>query len=135
MTRLSVVEGDLGICRLAPDRAVPQWAVACGWWSITRTAEELSVVAPLESIPPGLPMTGPWRAFGVEGPLEHDLVGVLSGIAGPLAAGGVSIFAVSTFDTDYVLVPAERLEDATRALRSAGHTVTTTGGRPRLRGP
>ena len=123
--RLSLIDGSFGVCRLAPEEEVPGWAVTGAWWSITRTAGELSVVAPLASVPAGAATTGPWRAFQVEGPLEHDLVGVLAGIAGPLAAGGVSIFAISTFDTDYVLVPSERLEDAKRALRLAGHIVTS----------
>jgi hypothetical protein len=107
-----------------PEQAVPRWAVEGEWWSITRTTDELSVVAPMTSIPASVPMTGPWRAFQVEGPLEHDLVGVLAGLAAPLAAGGISIFALSTFDTDYLLVSDERLEDATSALRLAGHLVS-----------
>ena len=124
LMRLRVLEADLGICRLAPEEAIPPWAIAQAWWSITKTADELSVVVPLASVPPGVPSTGPWRAFQVEGPLEHDLVGVLASIAGPLAAGGVGIFAISTFDTDYVLIPAERLVATTDALGRAGHEVT-----------
>lgn len=124
---LIVLDADLGICRLAPDEAIPRWVSAQGWYSITRTADELSVVVPVASVPSGMASTGPWRAFQVEGPLQHDLVGVLASIAGPLAAAGVSVFAISTFDTDYVLVPAERLEDATDALRDAGHEVTGAG--------
>ena len=122
--RLCVIDARLGICRLMPEQAVPRWAVEGDWWSITRTTDELSVVAPMTSIPASVPMTGPWRAFQVEGPLEHDLVGVLAGLAAPLAAGGISIFALSTFDTDYLLVSDERLEDATSALRLAGHLVS-----------
>lgn len=121
--RLRLVSSPLGICRLAPLEPVPKWAVEGDWWSITRTDDELSVVAAMTSIPAPVQKTGPWRALQVQGPLEHDLVGVLAALAEPLAAAGVSIFALSTFDTDYVLVPGERLEEATTALRLAGHVV------------
>jgi hypothetical protein len=103
--------------------------------SVTRTGEELSVVAPLGQLhrerPPGTQyrvpegrshqIGSPLRAFRVAGTLEHDLTGVLVSLAAPLADVGVPIFAVSTFDTDYVLVPEDRLDDALTALRNAGH--------------
>lgn len=90
---------------------------------MTRTPEELSVVCSEEHVPEGVEAERGWRAFGLEGPLDFSIVGVLASVASPLAAAGISIFAVSTYDTDYVLVKGALLETATAALRKAGHEV------------
>jgi hypothetical protein len=89
-----------------------------------RTAGELSGVCAVESVPTvASNVQGPWTVLEVAGPLEFSLTGVLASIAVPLAEAGVSIFAVSTFDTDYVLVPSEDADRGVAALRSAGHDV------------
>ena len=90
--------------------------------ALVRTPEETSVVCAADAAPAGAQRSGPWRAFRVAGTLEHDLTGVLASLARPLADAGVPIFALSTYDTDYALVPAERIGDASEALLSAGHT-------------
>lgn len=120
---LAVLPGRLAVCRLEPDVAPPEWAMGGALWSLTRTGDELSVVCEEGLAPEGVRREAGWRALMVAGPLEFTLTGVLSAIAAPLAAAGVSIFAVSTFDTDYVLVKEERLADAVAALRAAGLTV------------
>lgn len=86
---------------------------------MTRTPTETSIVceAPPVEGEPG------WRALMVEGPLDFSLTGILAGIAAPLAAAGISIFAISTFDTDYVLVKEARIDEATTVLRAAGYSV------------
>jgi hypothetical protein len=91
--------------------------------SVTRTADELSVVCPEGCVPPGVAREGGWRALEVEGPLDFALTGVLLSVAAPLARAAVPIFALSTYDTDYVLVREDRLEDAVRSLAGAGHRV------------
>jgi hypothetical protein len=91
--------------------------------AVVRTPRELTVVCDAARVPADVSAERGWRAPEVEGPLDLDLTGVLAAIAGPLARAGVAIFAVSTFDTDYVLVRAERLDVAVAALREAGHTV------------
>ena len=91
---------------------------------MTRTAAELSIVCDVPG-PPGVRRSGPWRALEVLGPLDHGAVGILRDIAEPLAAAGISLFAISTFDTDYVLVPADRVAAAAAALRRAGHALET----------
>jgi len=89
-----------------------------------RTDEEISLVCPSEYAPANALKTEPgWRAFRVKGPLDFSLVGILSGIAGCLARQRISIFAVSTFETDYILVKANRLPDALEALKEAGYEV------------
>jgi hypothetical protein len=97
--------------------------MASGFLSITRTDDELSVVCPEEAVPEDTRSEGGWRVLGLEGPFEFSEVGVLASVVGPLAEADVSVFAVSTYDTDYVLVKEEQLEVAVAALRARGHEV------------
>lgn len=114
---------DLGIVRLGPAEVIPAWAQSASWSSIVRTDSELSIVCPLSECP-GTPATsGPWRALSVDGLLSHDLVGILSELAQPLAKASIPIFAVSSFDTDHVLVRTADVERAVAALESVGHHV------------
>jgi len=121
--RLSVLEGRLAVCRLDVEAEVPTWATAGTPFSVTRTPEELSVVCPEESVPDGVRCERGWRALVLEEPLDFSLVGVLASVARPLAEAGVSIFSISTYDTDHVLVREEALDGAVAALRGAGHEV------------
>jgi hypothetical protein len=104
---------------LPPDAA---WTAAAtgALVSITRTADELSVVCPQDDAPPGARVEGGWRALKLQGPILFAEVGVLSTLAGALAGAGLSLFAVSTYDTDYVLVKERDLAAALDALRMAG---------------
>ncbi|HZW03140.1 MAG TPA: ACT domain-containing protein [Anaerolineaceae bacterium] len=117
---LTLLPEQLGVCRLPPDAEIPDWAWNGPVQSVTRTAEELSVVCAAAGVPDGVRAECGWRALKVEGPLDFSLVGVLASLAGTLAAVEVSIFVLSTFDTDYLLVKAESLETAVEALRAAG---------------
>lgn len=92
--------------------------------SITRTADELSVVCAEATVPQRVQAERGWRALRVEGPLEFSLTGVLASLAVPLAEAGISIFAISTFNTDWLLVQSVRLGEAVEALRDAGHEVS-----------
>jgi hypothetical protein len=119
---LDRMPGDYAICRL-PAGAVPVWATNGAFVSITRTPAELSIVCDSGAVPAGVTTDGPWQGLAVRGPLDLTMTGVLAGLAAPLALAGVSLFAVSTYDTDYVLVPAAQMDRAIRALRDAGYTV------------
>ena len=119
---LEVLDGELAVCRLGPEDELPEWARG-GFVAAVRTPEELSVVCDAERVPGEAQSSGPWRALRVAGTLDHALTGVLSSLATPLAEAGIPIFAISSFDTDYVLVPANRLDEATTALGRAGHAV------------
>jgi hypothetical protein len=112
---------SFAVCRLPPDAPVPQCAAA-EFTSITRTAEELSIVCPIDQAPTGANCESPRSCFKREGPFPFSLTGVLASILGPLAEGGIPIFAVSTFDTDYILVKAEHAAAAVESLIKAGHT-------------
>lgn len=123
--QLTLQSERLAICRLAATDAFPVWATSVrGFMSFTRTKDELSVVCPDSAVPADVRHEAGWRALQVAGPLDFSLTGVLASLAGPLAAAGVSLFAVSTFDTDYVLVKEVQLAAAVRALEGAGHAVT-----------
>jgi hypothetical protein len=124
---LAVVPGRFAICRLEPGEPLPTWATETMPYSITRTADELSVVCRESALPPGTAAERDWRCLRVEDTLDFGLVGILSGIAGALARAQVSIFVISTFNTDYFLVKSRQLPSALEALRRAGYDVREPG--------
>ena len=126
--RLRALLGRLAVCRLPADVPIPSWALAGGIVSITRTNDELSIVCPEERVPAEVKAERGWRALQVVGPLDFALTGVLAALVVPLAEAGVSIFALSTYDTDYVLVRENDLPRAVTALAHAGHTVREDNG-------
>lgn len=118
---LRILPGKLAVCRLPPDTPLrPDW-LAAGLAAAVRTPDELSVVVPEEAAPAGARVERGWRALQVAGPLGFELVGILADLAGALADAGVALFALSTFDTDYLLVKDDDLPAAVAALRAAGH--------------
>ncbi len=121
--RVFVRREVLAVCRLAPRTPIPEWATNGRFFSLTRTPEELSLVCLQASVPEGVLAERGWRCLQVAGPLDFSLTGVLASLASCLAEAKVSIFAISTYDTDYLLVQAEDLETAIRALRAAGHEI------------
>jgi hypothetical protein len=119
--RLVLQEERLAICRLPPDGSLPDWFPGRGpIASMTLTEEELSLVVNDADLPAGVSAQRGWRAFKVLGPLDFALTGVLATLSGALAQAGISLFALSTFDTDYILVREGDVPAARRALRSAG---------------
>ncbi len=119
---LHLLPGRFAVCRLPPDAPLPE-AGSPGLWSATRTADELSLVVPEEERRPEWQAETGWRCLQVAGPLDFGLTGILASLATPLAEAGVSLFAVSTYDTDYLLVRGDRLDQARKALEGAGHRV------------
>ena len=121
---LTLLPGEYAICRLDAAAPVPAWAAGGEFVSVTRTREELSVVCMAARVPAGVAADSGWRCVKVEGPFDlTSATGVLASIASPLAAAGISIFALATYDTDYVLVHAANLERARAALGTAGHVM------------
>ncbi|HLF55907.1 MAG TPA: ACT domain-containing protein [Thermoanaerobaculia bacterium] len=108
------------VCRLGPKAAAPDWA-AGRFVSSTRTADELSIVCEFGGVPDEVRQEGPYAMFRVAGSLELGLTGILASLASPLAAAGIPIFALSTFDTDYVLVRERDRARAETTLTAAGH--------------
>lgn len=124
MSSLRLLPHRLAIYRLSPSDAIPAWATSGPFFSVTRTGDELSIVCAQAIAPPETKCETGWRAFQVAGPLDFSLTGILSSLAAPLAAAGIGIFAISTFDTDYVLLKEERVSSAMEVLRAAGHQVS-----------
>jgi uncharacterized protein len=123
---LESIEIRLAVCRLDAGGDVPSWVdPSTGFTSVTRTSDELSVVCAYDDVPEGVPLEGPWRALRVQGPIVMTLIGVVASLAGALAGAGISIFAISTFDTDYILVHEPDFEAAVGALTEAGHVVAS----------
>ncbi len=118
---LSILPDRLAICRMEPDDPIPEWANCGGFAAITRTPEELSIVCSDSGIPDGIRCERAWRGFKVQGPLDFSLTGILASLAVPLARANITIFAVSTFDTDYLLVKEEDLARAVSVLEEMGH--------------
>jgi hypothetical protein len=111
------------ICRLEPGAEVPPWASGKKFLTMSKTTTELSIVCEEKGVPGQVHAERKRRLMQVEGTLPFSLTGVLAAIAAPLAEGQVSIFAVSTYDTDYVLVEEGELEKAIRILEIAGHAI------------
>jgi hypothetical protein len=130
MLDLELLPGDYAICRLPAGTPLPAGFVEAAALSdgkvvsVTWTSEEVSILCPSDRAPAGAAVETPWRCF-VAGPVQLALTGILASIVSPLADARVNIFAFSTYDTDYLLVPAVRLTEAIAALTGAGHRVRT----------
>jgi uncharacterized protein len=123
---LVLLPDDYAVCRLDVGTPIPAGLDASiGLVSVTWTPTEISLICPSQQAPPGALVNTPWRCFRVSGPLDLALTGILAALVNPLAEARVNIFAFSTYDTDYLLVPAVRLDEALAALSVAGHRVTT----------
>ncbi|SFW76324.1 ACT domain-containing protein [Amycolatopsis australiensis] len=123
---IDVRPGEYAVVRLPADAPVPGGLLDPGeaaFVSVTRTPGELSVICPAERAPQGGTAEDGWRLLSVRGPLEFTLTGIIAALASELAAAGVALFSMSTFDTDHILVRATDLDHAVKALRESGHEV------------
>ena len=114
--RLRLTDWRLAVVRFSPDATPPAWVFhnSVQFYSITRTPNELSIVCAEDDLPPSVEtnVERGWAAFELEGPIPFTTTGVISGLTAPLAAAGVPVFVISTFDTDYLLVKAVHVERA-----------------------
>ncbi len=124
--KLSLLPETMTISRLSKEAPIPPWALADSFFSVTRTAEELSVVCPQIRVPEGIIRDKGWRVLRVAGPLDLSAAGILVRLINPLAKEGISVFAVSTYDTDYLLVKEKQLEKAVQVLSEEGHEIKKT---------
>lgn len=124
---LSQHPSSLGMAQLSAEADLPNWALngeSVAFTSAQRTVDELTVICGWTDIPGGVTAVGPFTAFSIDGPLDHSLIGVLSGLLAPLARADISILAESTYNTDWVLVPTDQAAEAVRVWTSGGHTVS-----------
>jgi hypothetical protein len=123
---LVLLPDDYAVCRLPADSPLPPGIhPGEGVVSITWTPDETSIICTSGQATADGIVNTPWRCLRVNGPVNLALTGILASLVNPLAEARVNIFAFSTYDTDYVLVPAVRLDEALSALAAAGHRVTT----------
>ena len=120
---LELLPDVYSICRLDPQADIPSWVLEGDFLSITRTKNELSLVCSQERVPHVVECDKGWRCIMVRGPLDFSLVGILASLTSSLAEADVSIFAISTYETDYLLVKGENLRRAVLKLKEAGHDV------------
>ena len=118
---LDLLPERFAVVRLGPARGCPEWALDSGWLSVTTTADETSVVCHERVVPRAAEAERGLRCLRVRGPLPFSQTGILEALARPLAAAGIPIFAISTYETDHLLVADARLEAAFEALSTAGH--------------
>lgn len=115
------LSGSYAIVRFAADAAVPDWATGGEFTSVTRTQDELSIVCPSRNLPPGVHAPDSWQCFKLVGPFAFSETGILLSFIQPLSEAGIGVFALSTYDTDYILIKDEFTEVALETLRRAGH--------------
>ncbi len=120
---LTLLSERFAISRLDAGSPIPPWATQGPFFSVTRTGDELSIITELSRVPVGVQSQPGWRILKVHGPFVLTEVGVLVALATPLAEAKISLFVVSTFDTDYLLIASETLPAAIAALERAGHTI------------
>ena len=116
----TVLASSFAVCKLRPEASIPQWAYQGRFISITKTEEEVSIVCQTDNIPEDVVCAKNWRALKIVAELDFVLVGILAAISNTLAQAGISIFAISTYNTDYILVQEKHLDLALQTLLKAG---------------
>jgi hypothetical protein len=125
--KFRVLQEKLAVCQLAAGSRVPDWATGAGFFCVTQTADELSIVCEESCVPTGVRVERDWFALKLEGPFPFEMTGVLASFLQPLAHAEIPVFAVATFDTDYVLMKRDKLELALATLEDAGHELVDSG--------
>jgi hypothetical protein len=120
---LTTLPQKFAVCRLSHAVAIPPWATEGNFFSITRTADELSIVCFQDAVPEGIHCERDWRCLRVAGAMPFEVVGVVAGLTAALAETGISVFVMSTFDTDYLLTKQKDWAAALEALRRQGYAI------------
>lgn len=113
---MKLLKEKYGVCRLDKNEVIPNWGLDGELYSITKTEDELSIVCLQDNIPENIQCEKNWRILKIEGPLDFSLVGILAEISNLMAKNSISIFAISTYDTDYILVKEKDIEKAVMVL-------------------
>lgn len=122
---MKLIDESYGVCRLERDEVIPQWSQVGDFFSITRTSEELSIVCAEANIPGEVKCERDWRVLKIEGPLDFSLIGILAPISTILAQQNISIFAISTYDTDYILVKNKDIDKAVKTLIAENYEIVS----------
>lgn len=122
--KLRILDSNFSVVKLSPTEKIPVWALNSDVFSITLTDEELSIVCTSECLPLNeafMDVENDWKCIKIDGVLDFSLTGILASLANPLAENNISIFAISTFNTDYLLVKSHSIEKAKVVLENDGH--------------
>ena len=125
--QLSLLDEMYGICVFPNNAPIPEWVVTASLCSITRTKKELTIVCPQNIIPDEIEHDRNWRCFRIDGSFDLNQIGIISSLAVFLAQAGISMLVVSSYDTDYILVKEEKVEQAIAVLSDNGHLIFRTG--------
>lgn len=122
---LTVLPNSYSVCRISPQNDIPEWFLKSPFFALARTAEEISIACESSCVPAKCDLKEEldWRVLKVEGPLDFSLTGILAGLATTLSDAGISLSAISTFDTDYLFVKEDKLQMTTTALQARGYRV------------
>jgi len=120
--KLCVLPGHYAICSFPPDATLPDWVDRPSFLSTTKTPKEITVVCEENQVPGECKKSDNWKCIKIEGRFDLDAVGVLAGIAGPLAQSKISLYVISTFETDYILIHANDIDKAVSCLENFGHS-------------
>lgn len=123
MLTMKLLKDRFAVCRLSNEEEIPHWAKESNFFSITRTLDELSIVCLQGDVPDEVQCEKDWSALKVEGPLDFSLIGILSSISTILAENKISIFAISTYDTDYILVKHSEINKAIEVLSNKRYKI------------
>lgn len=120
---MKLLKEKFAVCRLEKNDTIPVWSENSSFYSITRTTDELSIVCLESDVPAHIKHESNWRILKIEGPLDFSLIGIISKISSILAEEKISIFALSTFDTDYILVKDDNIENAIHTLSKNNYEI------------
>lgn len=120
---LRVLDKTYAVCSLSKGEEIPVWALSGDFLSITKTEEELSIVCEEKNVRQGIKYEGNWRILKIEGPLGFSLVGILAKIANIMSENNISIFAISTYDTDYILIKQGNINKSVEVLKKENYNV------------
>ena len=121
--KLELLAEQFSVCKLAASAKYPGWLNSSSFSSVTRTDDELSIVCETSFVPPEICAEPGWSCLKVVGMLDFALVGILASLINPLAEAGISIFALSSFNTDYLLLKNENVDKAVTVLKQHGHSI------------
>ena len=120
---LSLLPGEYAVCKLEPERDIPEWITYNTFWSVTKTQDEMSIVCPQNQVPKDVKAESEWRILEVEGPLDFSMTGVVNCLTKPLTDSKISVFILSTYLTDYLLIRSKDIKTAIEVLRAQGHKI------------
>ena len=120
---LSLLPHKYAVCQLHPDKHIPYWALLGDFVSLTRTHEELSIVCQQDNVPDDIEAERGWRCLQVQGAFDFSAAGVHASLAIPLAEADISVLAIATYATDYLLIKEQNVERALQVLEQAGHYI------------